>query len=512
MLTQAQEERLLLALELLVTTTPETARLVEPATAPPRRARVALITALAAVAAIALPILVINATEATRASTTAASAPRVAPPADFAPVLTSESLGEPAPTARPPGRLLSVATAADAIYAATHAGKDLVVRSDDHGSTWDTVLEADPGDSEGLLGVGERVVLVVEDDDPARDTVEPDSVVTDAPRVLVYDPATGSRSATALPRPEDPEMTGLSLEETNAAGCALGGYQSWVRADGVAVGDRMVVVGHLMLVGAFGDGSVSCGVGPYEGLIWTSDDGGASWQLHDGPVVTTIGWTGDEYVAWSAADQTNVTRDLLVSPDGVAWTQVATTPPVPDGSFLSGASISGTGNRLIATTTIFSWGMPIPDDTIDRQHLGELLGIGEADVDEALDSLGIDLPLDDTEKTILGRHLGFTVPTGAVIAASADGGSTWMVNVSSRAITSAIVVRDGFAALASVEIEAASIAQPPLLVSADGEDWLAVIGLPIARFAPNSIAATSQAIFAQDAETGSLLRIPYRQD
>ncbi len=372
------------------------------------------------------------------------------------------------------------------------------------------ILEADPGDAEGIFAAGQQIVLVANDGDPARDTVEPGSIVTGAPRVLVYDPVTDHSSEVTLPRPEDPVMTGLPLDSgTDVTGCALGGYQSWAQAGGIAVGDRIVVIATLNLVGRFPDGSTICDGQTYRSLIWTSDDAGASWALHDGPALVEISWTGSRFVAWSTApssagDPYGTDRTLLTSPDGVDWTEAATTPSIPDGAFLSGTSISAADGRIITTAGVWTWSTVIADGITDPGQLGEALGLGP-DVEETVAYLGVDLPLDTAEKDTLTSYIGSILPIGAAIAISDDDGTTWKTEYVSIPVAGATVAGGEFVALAPVESAGAYAGHSALLDSTDGSSWTEVVALPIDGLGVDSLAATPSAIYVA---TGGVWRVP----
>ncbi|MEE9177435.1 MAG: sialidase family protein, partial [Acidimicrobiia bacterium] len=427
------------------------------------------------------------------------------------------SFGEPAVVTTAtagPGELRAVLSVGNVLYASMVGPTDRVVRSVDDGSTWETVLEADPGDGEGLFAAGEVVVLVIEDDNPARNTMAPSSVVTEAPRVLVFDPATGATTETVLPRPEDPAMQGLS-EDEGADRCGTFGYQSWVHAVAVAVGDRLVVIGSHQLVGRLADGTVICFGQVSQRLIWTSDDRGRSWELHDGPRLGAVTWTGTRFVAWWKADTTSYSDGspdgLVVSTDGVDWTTAVSSPPIPDGSIIVGTSVLSVGDTVIAWAGIRGWAAEVPDNVTDPEQLREVLRIAnDMDVEQTLEMLGVDLPLDPDEVEIIARFNGSTRPTGAIIAVSNDGGLAWTATRISEPVTGVVgIVETTYISLTS------SFGNPSdpnddsssLLTSTDGVNWTHAVDLPELGYV-RFFTTTEDAIYLGGGQTGELWRIP----
>jgi hypothetical protein len=355
---------------------------------------------------------------------------------------------------------------------------------------------------------------VIEDDNPARDTVSPSSVVTEAPRVLVFDPTTGEQSETTLPRPEDPEMEGLSLDESTE-GCALGGYQSWIRADGVAAGDRLVVTGNHQLVGRLPDGTVICDSQVYQHLTWTSDDQGKTWELHDAMALGAVAWTGTQYVAWSTADTTSYFRGapdaLVVSIDGLDWTAAVSTPPIPSGSIPVGTSILSTGDTVIAWAGVHGWATKVPDDVTDPEQLRDVLGVGDdRDIEQTLEMIGVDLPLDAEEKETIARYNGSSEPIGAVIAVSNDHGLSWATSYVSEPITGVVGIKENYVALTSSfgDPSGPNDTSSSLLTSIDGLEWRHAIDLPEFGYGPGSFTATDEAVYMRGEQSRSLWRIP----
>jgi hypothetical protein len=427
------------------------------------------------------------------------------------------SLGEPAPVATAPGEVLQEVLGVEGVlYASVLYGETYqVVRSTNDGSTWETLLEAHPGKLEGLFAAGEVVVLVLNDHDPARDTMAPSSAVGEAPAVLVFDPATGATSETVLPRPEDPEMEGLSLNEPES--CDLGGYQSWINATDIAAGDRLVVTGSQYLVGKLADGTVICDV--YRNLTWTSDDRGATWELHDSVPLGAITWTGTRYVAWSkahiAGSLDNFPDRLVVSTDGIDWTTAAFSPPIPDGSFPAETSLFSLGDTVVAWVGVRGWAAEVPDDVTDPEQLQEVLGLdADTDVEQVLQMMGVDLPLDTEEVEIVARFNGFSEPRGALIAVSNDDGLTWAISYVAEPIVAVVGIGETYIALTSNE---GAVGDPSddsnaLLTSTDGVNWTHAMDLPgVAYFGPQSLTATEEAIYLHlytGAGHAELWRIP----
>ena len=516
MFSESQEDRLRAALGVLVDEAPDASSLV--VAAPTRRQRPELVGVMAFVLVLVvfLPLrLLFGGSEPATESVVPVPSSLVDPGTTAATSETTSgvSFGEPAAVTVVPGELGKMLSVGTVLYASSVGPTDRVMRSTDDGSTWETVLEAAPGDAEGLFAAGDMVALVIEDDNPARDTVSPSSVVSEAPRVLVFDPATGEQLETTLPRPEDPEMEGLSLVESTE-GCALGGYQSWIRAEGVAAGDRLVVTGNHQLVGRLADGTVICDSQVYQHLVWTSDDRGNTWELHDGKPLGAIAWTGTQYVAWSTADTTRSFRgdpdSLVVSTDGLNWTAAVSTLPFPDSSISVGTSIVSTGDTVIAWAGVHGWATKVPDDVTDPEQLRDLLGVGgDMDVEQVLESIGVDLPLDEEEKERIARYSGWTVPTGAMIAVSNDNGLTWATSYVSEPVTGVVGLQETYVALTSNvgDPSGSNDASSSLLTSTDGLDWTHAIDLPEFGYGPGSFTASDEAVYVRGEESGSLWRI-----
>ena len=368
------------------------------------------------------------------------------------------SLGEPVAIAAAPGEHLQVVLGVEGVlYASVWSGNPpsfqyQVVRSSDDGTTWETLLEANPAKNEGLVAAGEVVVLVINDHNP--DTTAPSSVVSEAPTVFVFDPVTGATSETVLPRPEDPQMEGLPQMEgpplNEPEGCDMGGYQSSISARAAAAGDRLVVTGSQYLVGTLADGTVICDV--YRNLTWTSDDRGATWELHDGPPLGAITWTGTRYVAWSSAAGESPER-LVVSADGLDWTTAVATPPIPDDSIPSGTSVFSLGDIVVAWAGVR----------------------GPSAQDPA-----------------------FAEPTGAVIAVSNDDGLTWAISYVEEPVVAAVGIGATYIGLASNEGAPGDPSDDSnsLLTSTDGVNWTQSIDLPgVTLWGPDSLTATEDAIY-----------------
>ncbi|MGD2102119.1 MAG: hypothetical protein PVG83_07760 [Acidimicrobiia bacterium] len=505
-LTREQEQRLVDAFDLIVAA--ELMPVVAPQTNPSFWRRPLVVPTLVFLAALGffLPFRLIG-NEAPGPSD-------VSTPVQESPATTLPVAPEPdAATAGDPSRvegatvLSDLIIAGDGMYTVGVGEVDQILRSVDGGRTWEPVLTADPGDAEGLFAAGDLVVQVVEDDDPVRDSVEPGSAVSESLRVLVYDPATGGSTETILPRPEDPDMKGLPMD--GSSGCALAGYQSWVRAEGVAVGDRLLVVGSHQLVGELTSGEVICGDQSFRHLAWVSDDEGVTWELHEAPALASVVWTGQRFVGWSSSDETGASR-ILVSDDGVTWTTAATTPPAVEGLVPVGPpQLAASGDRVIGLTEFHAWAAEIPENVTDPEDLREALGIGtdpESSPAEILEMLGIDIPLDDDERGIIQRFNGSTKPAGAFIATSDDGGATWVIESADRAITGVTIAEDLYLALTPQATGDASV----LLSSDSGGDWTQVAELPIVGAGP-TLAATPEAVFVADANTGDLWTVPIHE-
>lgn len=502
-LTREQEQQLVEAFDLIVEAEPV------PVAAPPagrsfwRRPFVVPALAFIAVLTVFLPFRLIG-NESTEPANDV-TPPSQESPATTLPVVPEADAIDVGDASRLEGATVSsdLVIADDAFYTAGVGEVDQILRSVDGGRSWEPVLTADPGDAEGLFAVGNLIVQVVEDDNPVRDSVEPGSAVSGSPRVLVYDPTTGRSFETTLPRPEDPDMTGLPMD--GSSGCALAGYQSFIRAEGVAVGDRLLVVGNHQLVGELNSGEVICDNQAYRHLAWVSDDAGATWELHDVPALGSIVWTGERFAGWSPPDETGA-RSVLVSDDGVTWTTAATTPPTGEGLIPVGPpQLVASGERVIGLAEFHAWAAKIPENVTDPQELREALGMGtdpEPSPAETLEMLGIDLPLDDNERGIIERFNGSTRPAGAYVITSDDAGATWSIEPSGQAITGVAIAANSYIAVGPQGETATQV-----LSSATGVDWTQLAELPLTVARP-SLAATADAIFITDANTGDLWTLP----
>ena len=516
MLTESQERRLRDALTVLAEAAPDSSEMT--VASPSRRQRPVLVGAVAFVLVLAvfLPLWLMQGENGpANESNITTPATETNPSTTLLVDESSEvSFGQPIPLTATPGGLMSIDAVDDVLYAASGGGGDGVFRSADDGVTWENILVADPGDAEGLFSVGDVVVLVIEDDNPARDTVSPSSVVSEAPRALVFDPATGARSETLLPRPDDPEMGGLSLEESTE-GCALGGYQSWVRAESVAVGDRIVITGNHQLVGRLADGTVICDSQVYRHLTWTSDDRGRTWEMHDGVPLGAVAWTGTQFVAWSTADAARSFRGapdgVVVSTDGLDWTAAVSTLPFPDGSIPVGTSLVSTGDSVIAWAGVHGWATEVPDDVTDPEQLRDVLAIDDdIDVEQVLEMIGVDLPLDEEEEATIAGYSGSTEPTGAVIVVSNDNGLSWTTSFISEPVTGVVAIQKTYIALTSSfgEPSTPSDESSSLLTSTDGINWSHGIELPEFGYGPRLFDATESVIYVRGEESGNIWMIP----
>ncbi len=514
-LTKEQENRLHDALEVLVESAPSGFDLQLPPPAPRRRPILAGALVFAAVLAVFIPVGYLINRDRPAASdvtipTITTSPGETTVVSDEAPIFGDIEVLSPSF-----GDVWRLVSADDVLYAAGTGPTDRVFRSTDHGLKWEPILEADPGDAEGLVAGGDVVALVINDDNPARDTIEPHSVVTGAPRVLIFDPSTGDQTETLLPRPEDPEMTGLPLDDRpidqNGTGCALGGYQSWIIAGTVAVGDRIVVGGAQQLVGELADGTVICDGQTYRSVVWTSDDKGQTFQLHDSVPLASITWTGNRFLAWSNTRSPSAAPSLVTSADGITWSTAATTPPTPDAAFVSGTSIETHDNVVVAFAGVLGWTTEVPDNVTDPEQLRDILNIGsDVDIQQTLDMLGVDLPLDEAEKLTIVKFNGQNQPIAAFLSTSTDGGATWESSYVPEPITAATNVGGTFVAMTSSYGDPTdpSDESSSLLVSDDGQTWTHAIDLPGFSYGPNVFTQAGNTIYVGSQGQGTLWKIP----
>lgn len=469
MLTETQERRLESALAVLVEMAPSGSDLMVPEHRRPRRAGLAAVIGFGAVVAVSVPIFLFASGSSTPGTTVEPLSPTTSDGAPTTTPTTAETgISFAAPEqATSPGNLWSLVASDDALYATVLSpNTDQVVQSTDGGVTWEVVLEAEPGDGEGLFAVGDVVVHVIQDDNPARDTVVQGSVVTKAPRVLVFDPATGESWEAQLPRPHDPPMEALS--ERGGGDCPLFGYQSWINAHAVAVGERLVVGGNHELVGRLVDGTELCASERYTYLTWVSDDAGRTWQMHEGPPLWSLAWSGEQFVALSTqvvggpGDQMPDT--ILTSEDGVEWTQSPVTFDVAEGSFPGAAGVVGKNGTVVAWLGIDEW----------------------ADQD-----------------------LGVTRPVSAIVAISIDHGATWTTTSITEPVTAVALVGNTLVGLVSYFGDVAlPDERSSLLTSIDGVSWTSALDLPEFGYGPRRFVATEDAIYMLGESSGTLWRIP----
>lgn len=401
----------------------------------------------------------------------------------------------------------------DVLYAAVPRNPDRILSSHDGGKTWETVLSADPGDSEGVFGVGHLVVQAVADDTPVSDSVVSGSVVTEAPRVLVYDPTSGERWETTLPRPVDPPMSPIPLDGS-VLGCALGGYQSWVTVKDVAVGPTIVVTGEHLLVGTLADGSTVCDGQVYRNLTWASTDG-RTWVLVDSPPLFAPTWVGGDLVALSSSrgDVPHPPLDRIVrSVDGVTWENTVVTPMVlPEYARAIPGGFVEFGDALVAWHPVFGWLNEIPE-VDDPEELRDVLGISrELSVQEALDAIGVDVPLDDAERAQLAAFVGQDTILGTFLAISRDQGRSWAGTYVELPITS-LVVADRV--LAGVTFSFSDPRDPEtyrstIVASADGAGWEEVVILPEPVGNMGAAAVVVPGAIMVITESGVLLEVPF---
>jgi hypothetical protein len=517
MLNRDQEDRLRKALSVLMAHTPERGGPPAPHTLQPatsrRRPRPLLVGALAflVVAVAFVPILLSSGHSRTQSTggspgTTATPTSTDTIPTTTTPVPTVLALGDVEVMPVQLGVTSSMRSYDGALYASQ--GDQVLALSSDGTAT--PLLEAVPGDGEGLFAVGHVIMQIIEDDSPTRGSVSPDSAVTGPLTVQIYDPISGSSWTSELPRPEDPSMSPIPADAPDS--CALGGYQSWVLADAGAVGDSLIVAGHLFFVGMLPDGTYLCD-GESVPYIWTSGDDGHTWQIHQGPALSSIQWTGNRFVAWSAsvgspsAERvlTFEPQELLTSPDGLEWTSVATTPPLPTGTILGGSSLARNGDIIVGWSGVSRWTAldQIPETVTDPGQLQDVFFAG-TDVESTLARIGVDLPLDETDRLLIAQYVGTVQPISASVAVSTDAGQTWTTRRIDKPVVAVVPVDGGFVAVTNGGMQ-----QSRLLTSSDGATWQTAGEVPGGAVWSGGLASTGDSVYVLP-ETGHLWKIPVR--
>ena len=283
----------------------------------------------------------------------------------------------------------------------------------------------------------------------------------------------------------------------------------------VAVGDRLIVAGSLSLVGRLGDGTVICDGQVYSFFTWTSDDNGHTWEMHESRQLSSVAWTGERFIAWSNPETSNgAPSQLLISNDGIDWVTAAVVPATPDGSMPVGTGITTNEGRVVAWTVLHSWALQVPDDVTAAEQLREFLATSDMEggfgIEGALESIGVDFPLDNSDRDVISSFAGATVPAGVIVAISTDGGATWDTTVIDEPITGIAVISNAYIALTSEFGDRNSGADysSELLTSTDGISWTPSIKLPEFAYGSTDITATTDSIYVIGEETSNLLSIP----
>jgi len=197
-------------------------------------------------------------------------------------------------------------------------------------------------------------------------------------------------------------------------------------------------------------------------------------------------------------------QELLTSPDGLEWTRVAATPSLSTGTVVGGSSLTRNGNVVVAWSGVSRWTAldEIPDTVTDPTQLRGVLFAG-TDVESTLAKIGVDLPLDETDRLLIAQYVGNVQPISASVAVSTDAGQTWTTAVIDQPIVGVVPVNGGFVAVTSNGIQ-----QPTLLTSTDGATWQSSIDLPSGSVWPGALATTGDAVYVLS--DSHVLKVPVR--
>jgi hypothetical protein len=173
--------------------------------------------------------------------------------------------------------------------------------------------------------------------------------------------------------------------------------------------------------------------------------------------------------------------------------------------------VLSTGDNVIAWTGVHGWTANVPEDVTDPEQLRDTLNLGDdMDVDQILEMIGVDLPLNAVEREKIARFNGSSEPTGAVIAVSNDNGLNWTTSYVSEPVTGVVGIKDTYIALTSSFNDPSdpNDDSSSLLTSTDGAQWSHAIDLPELGYGPGFFTATDESVYVRGEQSGSLWRIP----
>jgi hypothetical protein len=167
------------------------------------------------------------------------------------------------------------------------------------------------------------------------------------------------------------------------------------------------------------------------------------------------------------------------------------------------------GDHVVGLAEFHSWTAQIPEDLTDPEDLREALGMSSGldngmSPAEVLEMLGVELPLDDNERQIIARFNASSAPDGAVVAVSDDRGSTWTIEYLDESIAGIAISGDRYFALSATRGEPT---RSTLLTSVSGTDLEQLTELPF-NGVGRTLAATADAVFVADAQSGALWTLP----
>lgn len=300
------------------------------------------------------------------------------------------------------------------------------------------VMSSNGGGDWRQVALGEYVLAAVAPDGSvvavspqrhAEEPVGPGSEGSDTPTVLRFDPTTGEGTTVELPRPAMPE--GELAPAPSDGSCGPGGLRSSILPIAAASGPQIAIVGDHRITTAD-----ICN--ETRQFIWTSSNG-LSWSIIPDididHYVSGLLWDGVKYVAygsserayhrtadarlfaWTSADLASMTPHLVDRPS-LAEDEILYVPTEVKGNDDRQETIwvdSNTGS-VVVTVQVLRY-RPGLESVTNIDELSDWLDDAGAypqaeRIDQILDELDVDFPLDQTEIDTLRSSLVITEPAG----------------------------------------------------------------------------------------------------